>query len=84
MKENITCAYCDGVALLKKDKKEIKYRKDVFTILAHFYQCESCKEGFTNSETDTISLLQVHNQYREKNQAKTRQSWQNNSYPDCQ
>ena len=66
MKEKITCAYCDGVALLKKEKKEIKYRKDVFTILAHFYQCESCKERFTNNETDTISLLQVHNQYREK------------------
>jgi hypothetical protein len=66
MKEKITCAYCDGVAVLKKEKKEIKYRKDVFTILAHFYQCDSCEERFTNCETDTLSLLQLHNQYREK------------------
>jgi len=66
MKEKVICAFCNGVALLKKEKKEIKYRKDVFTILAHFYQCDICKERFTNTETDTLSLLQVHNQYREK------------------
>lgn len=68
MKVKINCAYCDGIAIVRKEKKEIKYRKDQFTIIAHYYQCEKCKERFTNLITDDISVLQLHNQYREKYQ----------------
>src|SRR5688500_10288940 len=67
MKKKIECPYCDGRANLHKDVKEINYRKDVFKIVAHFYKCEKCQEEFTTTEADTISLTQVHNQYREKN-----------------
>jgi putative zinc finger/helix-turn-helix YgiT family protein len=67
MKEKIECPYCDGVANLRKEVKGITYRKEVFKIVAHFYRCEKCGEEFTTTEADTISLIQVHNQYREKN-----------------
>ena len=67
MKKKIECPYCDGSANLHREAKEITYRKDVFKIMAHFYKCEKCQEEFTTTEADTISLTQVHNQYREKN-----------------
>lgn len=67
MKQKIECPYCDGTAVLHKEAKEIAYRKEVFKIIAHFYKCEKCGEEFTTTEADTISLVQVHNQYREKN-----------------
>lgn len=67
MKQRIECPYCDGIAMLHREAKEITYRKDVFKIIAHFYKCEKCKEEFTTTEADAISLTQVHNQYREKN-----------------
>ncbi|HEU4633310.1 MAG TPA: type II TA system antitoxin MqsA family protein [Flavisolibacter sp.] len=67
MKKKIECPYCDGFANLKQEADELTYRKEVFKIIAHFYKCEKCKEEFTTTETDDISLTQVHNQYREKN-----------------
>ncbi len=67
MKQKIECPYCDGTANLQKETKELNYRKDAFKIVAHFYKCEKCEEEFTTTEADTISLMQAHNQYREKN-----------------
>ena len=67
MKQKIECPYCDGHANLQKEARELTYRKDVFKIVAHYYKCEKCSEEFTTTETDTISLKQAHNQYREKN-----------------
>lgn len=66
MKNQIDCAYCDRQAHLQKGGKELTYRKEVFKIVEHFYKCEKCKEEFTTNETDTVSLLQAHNQYRER------------------
>jgi putative zinc finger/helix-turn-helix YgiT family protein len=66
MKQRIECPYCDGMASLQKEKRELTYRKDQFTIVAHFYKCEKCGEEFTTTETDTISLVQAHNQYRQR------------------
>lgn len=67
MKERIECPFCEGTAKLEKEAKEVTYRKETFKIVAHFYKCEKCREEFTTTEADTISLTQVHNQYREKN-----------------
>ena len=66
MKQRIECPYCDGMADLQKEIRELTYRKDQFKIIAHFYKCEKCGEEFTTTEADTISLVQAHNQYREK------------------
>lgn len=67
MKQKIECPYCDGKANLKKAAKQLVYRKETFKIIAHFYRCEKCNEEFSTTESDTISLIQAHNQYREKN-----------------
>lgn len=67
MKQRIECPYCDGSANLQKEAREIIYRKESFKIVAHFFKCEKCSEEFTTTEADSISLMQVHNQYREKN-----------------
>lgn len=67
MKQKTECPYCDGTANLQKEAKELNFRKDAFKIVAHFYKCEKCSEEFTTTEADTISLMQAHNQYREKN-----------------
>jgi len=54
------------MANLLKEGRELTYRKDPFQIIAHFYKCEKCGEEFTTTEADAISLVQAHNQYREK------------------
>ncbi len=66
MKQVIECAYCDGKAELHKDGRDLTYRKEIFKVVEHFYKCDTCKEEFTTTETDTVTLLQAHNQYREK------------------
>lgn len=66
MNQIIDCAYCDGKAQLQKTGKELNFKKEVFKVVEHYYKCENCKEEFTTTETDTVTLLQAQNQYREK------------------
>ena len=66
MKQLLECPYCDGLAELKKENRELNFRKETFKVVAHFYKCNKCLEEFTTTETDTITILQAHNQYRER------------------
>lgn len=66
MKVRIECPYCDGFAVLQKQQRELVYRKEQFKVVEYFYKCEKCSEEFTTTESDTVTLLQAHNQYREK------------------
>jgi putative zinc finger/helix-turn-helix YgiT family protein len=66
MKEFMECPYGEGEAVLTKAPQIITYRKEEFKVIAHFYTCKECNEEFTTNETDHITLLQAHNQYREK------------------
>ena len=66
MRQKIDCAYCDGQAQLQRKERDLNFRKEVFKVVEHFYKCNICKEEFTTTETDTVTLLQAHNQYREK------------------
>lgn len=66
MKQVIECPYCDGQAKMKKEFKELNFRKEAFKVVAHFYKCDKCLEEFTTTDADTITILQAHNQYREK------------------
>lgn len=67
MNHKIECPYCDGYATSQRQSKDLTYRKEVFRVVAHYYKCEKCGEEFTTTESDTITLMQAHNQYREKN-----------------
>lgn len=66
MKQVIECPYCDGQAKMQKESKELSFRKETFKVVAHYYKCNKCLEEFTTTETDTITVLQAHNQYRER------------------
>jgi uncharacterized phage-associated protein len=66
MKPIIDCPYCDGKAHLTKQNKDLIYRKESFKVVEHFYKCDKCIEEFTTNEVDTITILQAHNQYRER------------------
>lgn len=66
MKQQIECPWCNGQADLQKEARELTYRNEVVKIVAHFYQCERCREEFTTTETDSISLAHLHNRFYEK------------------
>lgn len=66
MKNKIECPYCDGTAHLKYEDREITYKKEPFAAKAHYYKCDKCLEEFTTTETDTLTMVQVQNMYREK------------------
>lgn len=59
MISKIDCPYCDGVAHLKSEIREISYKKGSFPVEAHYYQCEKCHEEFTTTETDTQTMAQL-------------------------
>ncbi|MEP6646612.1 MAG: type II TA system antitoxin MqsA family protein [Saprospiraceae bacterium] len=65
MQKNIDCPYCDGQVALIHQIQKLNYKKEDFDISAHFYKCNSCGEEFTTTETDELSMTQVHNLYRE-------------------
>ncbi len=60
------CAFCGGNAVRKLETVKINFRKEEFKIHRQFYECENCKERFTNDELDEVNIKQVYNQYREK------------------
>ncbi len=66
MKNKTECPYCDGTATLKYEDREMTFKKEPFAVKAHYYQCGKCKEEFTTTETDTLTIAQVQNMYREK------------------
>lgn len=63
---NIKCPFCGNERLtLKREPAKIIFRNEEYRIHKLFYECESCKERFTNTELDEKNLQQVKNQYRE-------------------
>lgn len=66
MKKIIDCVNCDGKARLASAERTIEYKKEQFTVVEQFYKCDACGEEFTTTETDTVTMNQVYNQYRVK------------------
>jgi putative zinc finger/helix-turn-helix YgiT family protein len=66
MKSIIECPYCDGNAYLTKQIGELKFRKEAFQVVKHFYTCDRCMEEFTTTEADQLTYNQLVNQYRAK------------------
>lgn len=63
---NMKSPFTDGEATLQQEKKELEFRKDVFTVTQFFYKCTDTGEEFTTDELDQINVNQLYNQYREK------------------
>lgn len=60
MESIVQCPFCDGMANLKVESRQISYKQEHHTIKAYFYQCEKCLEEFTTTETDTHTIEQLN------------------------
>jgi hypothetical protein len=65
MKNNVECPYCDGTAVFKTATREIIFKTIPIKVESHFYQFELCREEFTTTETDTLTMNQMNKTYRE-------------------
>ena len=58
--------FTGGEARLMREPRELVFRKEKFTYIAHYYECVDTQEQFTTTELDTLNINQVYNQYRVK------------------
>lgn len=63
----MTSPFNGGEAIKKTSTQTLTYRSQTFSVYAHYYECVATGETFTTEELDTLNLLQLHNQYRERN-----------------
>ena len=55
-----------GEIQLVQEQRELVYRKEKFSYIAHLYKCVDSDEIFTTTKLDELNLGQVYNQYRVK------------------
>ena len=58
--------FTGGDVKLMQEQRELVYRKETFSYIAHYYVCVDTGEQFTTTELDTLNIYQVYNQYRVK------------------
>lgn len=58
--------FTGGEAQLIREQRELIFRKEKFSYIAHYYRCVDTGEQFTTTELDTLNINQVYNQYRVK------------------
>jgi len=58
--------FTGGEVKLMQESRELIFRKEKFTYVAHYYVCVDTGELFTTTELDTLNINQVYNQYRAK------------------
>ncbi len=61
--KNMISPLTGGVVTLHWEWREIEFRKDKFKVKVPYYLCEDTKEQFTTTESDTVWVMQMHNQY---------------------
>lgn len=49
---------------LRKEHRNLMFRKEEYEVVYHYFLCEDSREKFTNDELDEINLRQLYNQYR--------------------
>ncbi len=67
MKSVIESPFIDGKAYLHRKPKKLVFRGEEFEVCDHYYKCETTGKEFSTSETGDITMMQLYNQYREKN-----------------
>ncbi len=50
---------------LKREHRNLIFRKEEYDIVYHYFLCEDTKEQFTIDELDELNLTQLYNKYRE-------------------
>ncbi|MDR6804355.1 putative phage-associated protein [Dyadobacter sp. BE34] len=51
---------------VRNEVTSLAFRKEEFEVVTHYYECEDSGERFSDDRLDELSIVQVHNQYREK------------------
>lgn len=51
---------------VRNEVASLTFRKEEFEVVTHYYECEDSGERFSDDRLDELSIVQVHNQYREK------------------
>lgn len=67
MEKIIESPFADGKAVLHKRLKKISFRKEEFDVYDLYYKCSETGKEFSTTETGDITMRQLYNQYREKN-----------------
>ncbi len=63
----MTSPFTGGEVTKKSTIQTLNYRSQAIPVYAHYYECVDTGETFTTEELDALNLLQLHNQYRERN-----------------
>jgi uncharacterized phage-associated protein/transcriptional regulator with XRE-family HTH domain len=58
--------FTGGETKLIKEHRELTFRKEKFSYMAHCYLCIDTGEHFTTTALDTLNINQIYNQYRVK------------------
>lgn len=66
IKEVLRSPLGSGDAVLKRRIITETFRKDIFDVIDHYYECEQTGEEFGTEETENLHKVQVENQYRDK------------------
>jgi len=51
---------------VRTEVTSLAFRKEEFEVVTHYSECEDSGERFSDDRLDELSIVQVHNQYREK------------------
>lgn len=51
---------------VRNEVTSLVFRKEEFEVVTHYYECKDSGERFSDDRLDELSIVQVHNQYREK------------------
>ncbi len=51
---------------LKREEREMIFRKETFPVQYHYYLCEASGEQFTSTQLDELNTQQLYNQYRDR------------------
>ena len=66
IKQIINSPFSGGKAVLHCEQSSLTFRKEEFSYIHQFYECEDTHERFTTTELDEASISQVYNKYRAK------------------
>lgn len=67
MKKIIGSPFAECNAVLHVTPKKMSFRKEEFDVYDYYYVCDETKKEFTTAEATDLTLKQLYNQYREKN-----------------
>ena len=61
--KNMVSPLTGGTVTLNWEWREIEFRKEKFIVMTPYYVCDDTKEQFTTTESDTVWMNQLRNQY---------------------